>query len=115
MNIDQQGFPRLQMYSIGVLCALLTLGVHGCAPICSFPFSGVPIIKTAQDYDAARNHPMQSMQFQNQLFQLAGRIVHAETTPRGVTFKAEWLPFPVETYSGPEARSTPEPQPHHPF
>ena len=55
------------------------------------------------------------MQFQGQSFQLAGRIIRAETTPRGVTFKAEWLPFPTDTYSGPEARSTPEPQPHRPF
>ena len=94
------------------LCALLTLIVHGCAHLPSFPIPGVPIIKIAQDYDAVRNHPVQ---FQNQPVQLAGRIVHAETTTRGVTFMAEWLPFPENTYSGPETRSTPEPQPHRLF
>ncbi|MDR4485739.1 MAG: hypothetical protein R3B95_21530 [Nitrospirales bacterium] len=94
------------------LCALLTLIVHGCAHLPSFPSPGVPIIKIAQDYDAVRNHPVQ---FQNQPAQLAGRIVHAETTTRGVTFMAEWLPFPENTYSGPETRSTPEPQPHRLF
>jgi hypothetical protein len=36
-------------------------------------------------------------------------------TQGGVTFKAKWLPFPENTYAGPEARSTPEPQPHRPF
>ena len=112
MNIGHQPFSRIQIYSIGVLCALLPLAVQGCTQLPAFPFPGVPIIKTAQNYDEIRTHPGQ---FQNQPFQLAGRIVRAETTPRGVTFKAEWLPFPEDTYSGPEARSIPEPQPHHPF
>ena len=112
MNIDQQRCSWIRADSLGVLCALLTLVVHGCAHLPSFPFPGVPIIKTAQDYDAVRNHPRQ---FQNQPFQLAGRIVRAETTPGGVTFKAEWLSFPEDSYAGPEARSTPEPQPRRPF
>jgi len=108
MNIDHQTSSRRQIYAIGVLCVLLTLTVHERADIPAFPFPGVPIIKTAEDFDAARNHPIQ---FQGHSFQLAGRIIRAQTTTRGVTFKAEWLPFPENTYSGPETRSTPEPQP----
>ena len=112
MNFDQQRRSQIQAYSLGVLCAFLSLDVHGCANIPDFPFQEVPIIKTAQDYDALRNHPRQ---FQNQPFQLAGRIVRAEKNPGVVTFKAEWLPFPENTYAGPEERSTPEPQPHRLF
>lgn len=102
----------MQLACLDVLCALLTLVLHGCAHLPSFPIPGVPIIKTAKDYDAVRNHPMQ---FHNQPVQLAGRIVPAETTLEGVTFKTEWLPFPENTYSGPETRSTPEPHLHRPF
>lgn len=98
-------FLRMQFDCLGVLCGLLTLVVHGCARLPTFPIPGVPIIKTAEDYDAARNYPMQ---FQDRHVQLAGRIVRAETTTEGVPFKAEWLPFPENTYSGPETRSTPE-------
>lgn len=105
-------FLRMQLDCLGVLCALLTLVVHGCAHLPTFPIPGVPIIKTAEDYDTVRNYPMQ---FQDQHVQLAGRIVRAETTTEGVTFKAEWLPFPENTYSGPETRSTPEPHLHRPF
>jgi hypothetical protein len=80
MNIDQQRFSWIQLGFLGVLYALLTLVVHGCAHLPSFRYPGVPIIKTAQGYDAVRCHPRQ---FQNQPFQLAGRIVRAETTPGG--------------------------------
>lgn len=109
---EREFFSLVYLDSLGVWCVLLTLVVHGCAHLPSFPIPEVPIIKTAEDYDAVRNYPMQ---FHNQPVQLAGRIVRAETTTRGVTVKAEWLPFPENTYSGPETRSTPEPQPHRPF
>lgn len=98
--------------SLVIGCVLLALVVHGCAHLPTFPIRGVPIIKTAEDYDAVRNRPIQ---YHNQRVQLAGRIVRAETTTRGVTVKAEWLPFPENTYSGPETRSTPAPQPHRSF
>ena len=92
------------MYSIGVLCALLTHAIQGCAPIPSFPFPGVAILQTSQDFDALKNDPMQ---FQNLSIQLAGRIRGVETTKKNLTFLAEWLPFPKDTYAGPETRAFP--------
>ena len=90
MNIDQQRFSWIQLDCLCVLCALLTLAVHACSHLTSFPFPGMPIIKTAQDYDVVRNHPRQ---FQNQPFQLAGRIVRAETTPEGWPLRQSGYPF----------------------
>ena len=104
MNIDQRPISRFRIYRIGVLFALLTVPMQGCSPIPTFPFPGVTIIKTPQDFDDVKN---QSKQFQNHSFQLAGRIRGAKTTPQGVIFLADWLPFPEDTYAGPETRSTP--------
>jgi hypothetical protein len=64
----------------------------------------VPIIHTSQDFDELTTDPMQ---FQHLSIQLAGRIRGAKTTNGGVTFLAEWVPFPNNTYAGPETRSLP--------
>ncbi len=99
--LNHHGVSRIQVYCI---CALLNLAAHGCAPIPTFPIPGVTIIQNSQDFDDIKN---QSQQFHDHSFQLAGRIKGTDTTPTGVRFLAEWLPFPADTYSGPETRSLP--------
>lgn len=93
---------RTQIYSGALLYALLFLTVSGCASLPTFPFPEATIIKTQQDFAQLTSRPMQS---QDNDVQLAGRIISVETTRKGVTFLAHWLPFPKDAFSGPETRS----------
>ena len=78
-NIANLRFSRIQLDCLGVLCAVIPLPLYGCAHLPSFPFPGVSILKTADDFDAAWNHPTQ---FQYHLFHPADR--HRTGFLRGV-------------------------------
>lgn len=81
----------------------LTWIFGACAPLPDFPFPGATIIENQPLYNSLRKRPKD---FQGRRVQLAGRIIYSETTSKGVTVLAEWLPFPEDTFAGPETRST---------
>ncbi len=89
---------------VALLSALLSLNLNSCAPPSQdFPLPNATILHNSEDFDEIRRD---LEEFQHRDFQLAGRIIRTHTSPTGVIFLAEWLPFPHNTFAGPEAKST---------
>ena len=86
-----------------LLWACLSIAFYGCAHHPTFPYPGVSVLQTTEDFEALRTDPLR---FRKQDVQLAGRLIGVKETPEGIRFLAEWLPFPENTYAGPETRST---------
>ena len=102
MNIEDHVSLGVQIVSVGVLWASFFLLISGCASLPIFPFPDATIIETQKDWERIKNPSLDS---QNQTFQLAGRIIRAEVTEEGVSFLANWLPFPTNAFDGPSTRS----------
>ena len=92
-----------EIRALGILSVLFSSNFHGCAPVQTFPLSKAAILQTSKEFDEVR---WDLQKYQHHEFQLAGRIIRAETIPTGVVFLAEWLPFPKNPFVGPEAKST---------
>ncbi len=103
MKIEYCLSARNSFQCMSILCVWLFLTVDSCAPVPTFPDIRTTIIRTPQDFAGVKDPTFQS---QNDTLQLAGRIIRSETTLKGVTFHAEWLPFPENTFAGPESLST---------
>lgn len=73
--------------------------LSACVHPSDFPENGTPTIKTQAELARLVTHPKLYMK---QPFKLAGRIIRAESIKQDVVILAQWLPFPDDTFSGPE-------------
>lgn len=101
MNFYMQNLKKLWAISLLFVCFF-----NGCQGVMVFPENtDALVIRTPQAFYALKNDPAR---LEDDRIKIAGRIILAKIHDNAVKMTAEWLPFPDDSFVGPEARSTGE-------